>query len=128
MGVNQTISTSVSGPIFSTGGAITVTSSGTINGGPTGVNALSFSITTLSNSGSILGGAGTRTTGPGGAGVLNHQTITTLVNVGTIAGGNADFAGTTLPGGSGGAGVSNAGTITTLTNKGTIEGGKGGFG
>jgi hypothetical protein len=36
-GADQTISTVVSGPIFSTDGAITVLSGGTINGGPDGV-------------------------------------------------------------------------------------------
>ena len=89
MPLNQTISTTVSGPIFSTGGFISVTSSGTIDGGPTGVAALSFSITTLSNSGSIFGRAGTYTAASGGTGVLNRQTITRLINGGTIAGGKA---------------------------------------
>ena len=68
---NQTISTTVSGPIVSNGGAITVTSSGKILGktnGRDGVVAVSASITTLSNSGAIDGGFG----GPriaGGVGV-----------------------------------------------------------
>ena len=61
---NQTITMTVAGPIFSNGGAITLTNTGKINGGPTGVDAKSFSITTLSNSGAIGGGNG----GPGGAG------------------------------------------------------------
>src|SRR5579862_9700983 len=120
---NQTISTTVPGPIFSNGAAITVTSTGAIDGGPTGVAAVSFSITKLSNSGSILGGFGVHTTGPGGDAVLNNKTITTLSNIGTIAGGPADFAGSTLPGGTGGVGVANGGTITTLTSSGTIRGG-----
>src|SRR5665213_4625918 len=107
MPLNQTISTTVSGPIFSTGGFISVTSSGTIDGGPTGVAALSFSITTLSNSGSILGGSGVGTSAPGGVGVLNDQTIATLTNRGTITGGNGGDG--SSAGGSGGAGVANAG-------------------
>ena len=127
MPTNQTISTTVSGPIHSNGAAIAVTSTGTINGGLTGVAALSFSITTLSNSGSILGGTGIGA-GTGGAGVLNNQTITALINYGTIAGGNAGSTSDTFTGGAGGAGVANAGTVVTLTSKGTIRGGQGGFG
>ena len=42
MPTTQTISTTVTGPIDSNGGAITVTGSGTIDGSPTGVDALSF--------------------------------------------------------------------------------------
>ena len=75
----QTISTTVAGPIFSNGGAITVTNSGKINGGPTGVDAKSFSITTLSNSGAIDGANGAPG-GAGGIGVLadSGQTINLL--------------------------------------------------
>ncbi len=124
--MSQTINTTVPGPIFSDGTAITVTTAGTIDGGPTGVEALSFNITTLTNSGSILGAGRTRTGAPGGFGVLNDKTITTLKNTGTIAGGDADFSTTTLPGGAGGAAISNNGTVTTLTNTGTISGGLGG--
>ena len=69
MGMNQTITTTVAGPVFSNGAAISVTATGVIDGGPTGVEADAASITTLSNSGSILGGFGSRTSGPGGAGV-----------------------------------------------------------
>src|SRR5271165_6892997 len=61
----QTISGQTAGPIVSNGGAITVTGSGSVNGGPTGVAALNCSITTLTNIGSIGGGAGV-TSGPGG--------------------------------------------------------------
>jgi hypothetical protein len=50
-GKDQTISTAVKGPILSTGGKITVNGAGVINGGPTGVNASSCSISTLSNLG-----------------------------------------------------------------------------
>ncbi len=81
---NQTISTTVSGPIVSNGGAITVTSSGKILGktnGRDGVVAVSASITTLSNSGAIDGGFG----GPriaGGVGVWDAagESIGTLFN------------------------------------------------
>ncbi len=113
---NQTISTTVSGPIFSNGGAITVTNSGKIIGKTNGgdaVEAVSASITTLSNSGAIDGGFG----GPriaGGVGVLTAkgESIGTLFNAAgaTIIGGNG---GTSARGG---AGVANAGTITTLSN------------
>jgi hypothetical protein len=78
-GADQTISMVVSGPIFSTDGTITVLSSGTINGGPDGVDASSCSITIVSNSGALSGGLG----GPGemgGAGVSNAGTIKTLTN------------------------------------------------
>src|SRR5580658_7489352 len=119
-GADQTISTVVSGPIFSTGGTITVLGSGTIDGAPTGVAALSCAITTLTNSGAIDGGLG----GPrieGGVGVLTAAgvTIGTLTNAAgaTISGGSG---GTSAPGG---AGVSNAGAITKLTNGGMIRGG-----
>jgi hypothetical protein len=71
---NQTISTTVAGPIFSNGGAITVTNTGKINGGPTGVDAKSFSITTLSNSGSI-GGANGAPGGAGGTGVRDSDRL-----------------------------------------------------
>src|SRR5271165_3414728 len=96
-GTNTTISTTVSGPISSTGGSIKVLKSGTINGGPTGVSASSCSISTLTNNGSILGGVGSAT---GGVGVSNGQTITTLANSGAISGGQGGFRAT------GGAGVS----------------------
>src|ERR1700722_1448321 len=125
---NQTISTTVAGPIHSNGGAITVTNSGKINGGPTGVDAKSFSITTLSNSGSI-GGANGAPGGAGGIGVLDSgQTINTLINNAgaTISGGNGGNGGTSLSGGAGGAGVSNSGTIMTFANAGKIIGGNGG--
>src|SRR5580693_5115131 len=96
MGMNQTISIPVSGPIYSNGAAITVTQTGNIEGGPIGVDAASFSITTLSNSGGIFGGANSRTTAPAGAAVSNAQTITTLTNVGAIVGGQDGFAATTV--------------------------------
>jgi hypothetical protein len=119
---NQTISTTASGPISSTGGAITIKSSGTINGGPTGVSASSCSISTLANKGSIFGGAGGASQ-PGGVGVSNSQTIATLTNSGKISGGTGG-SGFSL--GVGGAGLSNGGTITSLSNSGKISGGGGG--
>ena len=60
-GSTQTISTAVTGPVFSNGGAIAITSSGSISKGREGVFAKNFSITTLSNKGSI--GAATRRSG-----------------------------------------------------------------
>jgi hypothetical protein len=122
---NQIITGPVTGPILSNGSAITVTKNGKIAGGPDGVDAVAFSITTLLNSGAINGAAGAASA-TGGMGVSNFQTIATLINNGSIDGG-AGGAGT-MKGGAGGAGVSNAGTIATLTNRGTIGGGVGGNG
>ena len=109
----QIIATPTSGPIFSNGGAITVTGAGSITGGPggDGVDALTCAITTLTiqAGGTISGGNGGGGYGRrGGVGVSNAGTITTLSNSGTISGG----AGGRLPGDTGGAGVSNAGAIT----------------
>ena len=89
-GVDQTISTTVAGPILSTGGAITVLTGGGIKGDPTGVQAASCSVSTLSNGGMISGRVGVTGVpgGAGGAGVLNSQTISTLGNTGTISGGS----------------------------------------
>jgi fibronectin-binding autotransporter adhesin len=115
---NQIIKTVVNGPILSNGDAITVTASGGINGGPSGVSAENFSITTLSNYGFIDGEAFSM--GAGGQGVNNLQTINLLFNAGKIRGGEG--AGSTSPGVSA---ISNFGKITTLTNTGTITGGEG---
>ena len=83
MGVNQRISTTVPGPIFSKGGFISVTASGTIDGGRTGVNALTFSITTLSNRGAILGGTLTKT----GAGTLLLANAANTFTAASVTGG-----------------------------------------
>ena len=125
-GANQVISTpDFPGPVFGTGGNITVDVGASIAGGPTGVYAQNFGIGTLSNQGAINGGPGSLGS-PGasaGAGVANANTITTLVNSGVINGG-AGPSGTTPRGpDAGGAGVSNSGTIKTLTNTGKILGG-----
>ena len=125
----QIIATPVSGPISSNGGAITVTGSGSITGGPggDGVDALTCAITTLTNrpGGTISGGNGV-SGAVGGAGVANAGMITTLTNsgkvIGGVGGGVDTFAGAS---GGGGAGVANAGAITTLSNIGTINGGSG---
>ncbi len=68
-GLNQVFSGPASGPILSTGGAITVSSGGSIAGNPTGVDASVCSVTTLTNSGSINGNVGA-TGGPGGVAVV----------------------------------------------------------
>ncbi len=86
MSTNQRITTTVDGPIDSNGAGIYVTHHGTIDGGPTGVAALAFSITTLADRGAILGGVG-GPAGDGGVGVLNDKTIGLLRNTGLIAGG-----------------------------------------
>jgi PEP-CTERM motif len=117
----QTISGPVSGPIVSNGGAITVTSTGSVAGKPDGVDAASCSVTTLTDGGKINGGAGAASTA-GGVGVSNGQRITSLINPGSITGGAGGRFG------AGGAGVSSTGAIGTLSNGGTIGGGRGGSG
>jgi hypothetical protein len=52
-GSTQKINSAVTGPVFSNGGAITVTNSGSIANGAEGVYVENYSITTLSNMGSI---------------------------------------------------------------------------
>jgi hypothetical protein len=119
---SQTISAPTVGPVLSNDGAIIVTSTGVISGGPDGVDAPTCSISTLSNNGTVAaaaGGAGAA----GGKGVSNGQTITTLTNGGTIKGGAGGSAGISGPiGGAGGTGVSSGGNITTLTNNAMIAG------
>ncbi len=85
-GKNQIISGPVVGPIKSNGGAIAVTKTGSIAGGPDGVDAVAFSITKLTNRGAINGAAGTASAA-GGLGVSNFQTIGALINKGSIDGG-----------------------------------------
>jgi hypothetical protein len=127
----QIINVPASGPIFSNGGAITVTGSGSIEGDPDGVDAVTCPISTLTNQsgGTINGGAGAGgflAGGAGGVGVSNARTIETMTNGGAISGGRGGSA--FSRGGVGGAGLSNAGTITTLTNNGKMSGGSGGGG
>jgi hypothetical protein len=119
-GKNRIISGPVVGPILSNGGAITITVTGSIAGGRDGVDAVTYSITRLTNSGAINGAAGA-VSAAGGLGVSNRQTIATLSNSGAISGGAGGAGG--IEGGAGGAGVSNSGTIATLTNGGAISGG-----
>jgi len=71
-GKNQIISGPVAGPIKSNGGAITVTSTGIISGGPDGVDAVTQSITKPTNRGAINGAAGA-VSAAGGLGVSNFQ-------------------------------------------------------
>jgi hypothetical protein len=127
--LDQTISAPTMGPILSDGGAIEVTSTGSISGGPDGVDASGCSITTLGvqAGGAISGRNSSYSSGAGGLGVSNARTITTLANSGTITGGSGGSLSGGAAGG-GGAGVSNAGTIRTLTNSGAIGGGSGGDG
>src|SRR5271156_2236019 len=128
-GPNQTISTPTTGSVYSNGGAVTVTKAGSVTS-PSGVNGLPgvdvtvCPTTTLTNRGTIAGGAGSAPSGTafGGAGVSNSGKITTLTNSGTISGGDASANSSKAVGG---AGVSNAGKITTLTNSGAIAGGAG---
>ena len=124
-GMNRIISGPVAGPILSNGGAITVTSTGTISGGPDGVDALTSSITKLTNRGAINGAAGA-TSASGGQGVSNLQTITALINRGLIAGGAGGAGG--AQGGRGRRGRVKRGRDPTVTNSGAIIGGAGGSG
>jgi hypothetical protein len=118
-----------SGDLVNAGSIDSLTNGGSISGGAIGAGvANSGTITTLSNTGKISGGAGGVKQGTGGAGVSNSGTVTTLSNSGTISGGRAAKGDATGAGGAGGAGVSNSGTITSLTNTGTIGGGDGGSG
>ena len=126
-GPDQTFSTATTGPVFSDGGAIAVTTRGRITGasgvtGLDGVEAAKCRVTTLGNSGKIAGGAGdaSLTNGFGGVGVSNAGTIKKLTNSGAIAGGASGHG----PSANvvGGAGVSNSGTIGKLINSGTITG------
>ena len=129
-GANQTVSSSPSGTVFSTGGAITVPAGKAVIAGTSapGVNAYACSVTTLTNQGSINGGsapAGADNTAPPGVGT--SRAITTLTNDGTIVGGAGP--GTLERGGAGVANIfspsSGTASITTLTNNGTIIGGQG---
>jgi hypothetical protein len=155
---NQTIwSASTPGPIFGTGGNITIDSGASVAGGPTGVYAQNCGIGALKNSGAIRGARGapggigvwvnsgqtvdllTNATGGtisggnggvnffGGTGLANSGTVGTLTNKGTIRGGRGGAA-SSITGGAGGVGIANSGAITTLTNSGTISGGAGGAG
>jgi hypothetical protein len=128
--MDQTISSGITTTIGSDGGAITVTSTGSIYGDPDAVvasGASGCSITTLrvQAGGAISGQDSFSPGGAGFTGVWNDVTIKTLANSGTISGGNGGSGGF---GGTGGAGIMNSGTITTLINRGTISGGAGGIG
>src|SRR5271170_1424387 len=110
-GKDQVFSGPAVGPVLSTGGAISVLGSGSIQGAPTGVSAVTCSITTLTNSGAVNGGAaptGTPTAAGVQVGTLSNKTG------GTISGGVGGSG--SNGGGAGGAAVSNGGTITTLSN------------
>ncbi len=129
---NHTISSSsIPGPIFSTGGNITIDAGASVAGGPTGVYAQHCGIGVLSNSGAIDGGGGALGV-PGGIGVwvASGQTVDLLTNAmgATISGGQGGHGPADASGAAGGAGVSNFGTVTTLTNSGAIAGGAGGQG
>jgi hypothetical protein len=127
-GLSQTFSTPTTGPVFSDGGAIAVSGTGSVTGasganGLDGVEATTCRLTTLTNSGAIAGGAGIGGNASGGAGLSNSNKIGTLANGGAISGGGGDA--TYIGVGVGGVGLSNLGTIATLTNGGTISGGGG---
>ena len=85
----------------------------------------SSTITTLTNSGTVSGGAGGLYGGGVGVRNLRGAGIGSLNDAtgAKIMGGNGRSSFTD---GAGGAGIMNSGTIATLTNKGTISGGTGG--
>ena len=124
-GADRTISTSRTGPVFSTRRRCRQRTGGEHTGGPGGVYGRRRAIGALTIAGAISGAAGAAGR-RGRRGRVERQfgTTSTLTNSGTISGGNG--GGATGAGGAGGAGVSNAGTITTLTNSGAISGGNGG--
>ena len=106
-GMNRIISGPVAGPILSNGGAITVTSTGIIAGGPDGVDAVTYSITKLTNRGAINGAAGA-----GGVrrAAWAYRTARRSRLFPTAArSAAARAAPAAFEGGAGGAGVSNAG-------------------
>ncbi len=98
-GHNQTISNLVTGPIFSTGGQITVLASGTVTGDPDGVDVIDCSATTLTNQGEIPGQNGVYgfggTKAGVGVGIAPGRTLTSLFNAAgaKILGGNGIYAG-----------------------------------
>ena len=99
----QTISTSIPGPIYGNGNSIEVTSSGAITDNGSGAGVISTgtnTTTTLTNAGTITAS---------NAGVLSEASgsFDTIANFGIIAGGTA---------------VASGGTLGTLTNSGTILG------
>ena len=99
----QTISTSIPGPIYGNGTSIEVTSSGAITDNGSGAGVISTgtnTTTTLTNAGTITAS---------NSGVLSEASgsFDTIANFGIIAGGTA---------------VASGGTLGTLTNSGTIVG------
>jgi hypothetical protein len=95
--------------------------------------ANSGTISSLTNSGMVYGGAGGngagsfRLGGAGQAGIANSGTISSLSNSETVMGGvGGNAAGPFGGGGVGGAGIINLGTISSLSNSETVKGGVGG--
>jgi hypothetical protein len=85
------------GPITSTGGAITVSMSGSIQGGPTGIDASVCAVTALTNSGAINGGVG-----PTGALVGGAGGVAVLVGAGVDVGQLTNQLSGAIGGGAGG--------------------------
>ena len=108
---DQVISGPNNGPVYGDNGSTSITGSGAISGGLTGIVAAgpNQNITTLTNSGSISGiSVGVIIQYSGGT-LINSGTIATLTNSGSISGGNAGVM------------VGGGGTIATLTNSGSIS-------
>nr|WP_294505112.1 autotransporter domain-containing protein [uncultured Rhodopila sp.] len=124
---DQTVSSAVTGPLVADGSAITVTLSGAISGGSTGIAY--GTITTLSNAGLISGNlTGIYGTLAGSIGTLSNQgTIVGTNNYG-IGNDGSIGAATNAGGGTIGtisgnfAGIFNTGSFGTLTNGGAITG------
>jgi mucin-19 len=124
----QTINSTVLGPVYGNDNSITVTTSGTIDGISSGVGLISTgtnTTTTLTNAGTIVAysrGVLNETTGSIGT-ITNSGTITAnwaVANSGTIGTFNNQSGGSIV--GSDYAFIADGGTITTLQNAGSVTG------
>ena len=120
MPASQVINSEITGPVFSNGGRIEITSTGIVESGPAGIDAEKYSITVLWNAGTISASAELQD-GQFGVGVLNHENIGSIVNLGDIFGVQYPF---NQP--AGGDALLNLGWIGAIRNFGKISGGSGG--
>ena len=111
---DQVIDSAASGPVYGDGGATSITNTGAVTGGTSGVvvNNSGHNITSLTNNGLISG-----TNDSGGAfgiTITAGGTIDALNNTGTISGGTSSPSVF-------GVGVNYNGTVGSLNNSGTIQ-------
>lgn len=123
---NQSIGTSLIGPLLGDGGNISILPGGSVTGGANGVDLIACGASRLDNAGSLSGTQGI---------VLGTASAGTITNSGSISAGSAGIAsGGTIGvlsnsgaisalGRGAASGVTNSGTIATLTNGGTIRAG-----